>query len=194
MKKKMILITAFLLAGFTIFLPVFVVTKNSVIETVTITIGVTLYHFVMRLSVGTIVNFIMRNKANHNCVWFNEKSFKNGIYKLIRVREWKKFLPTYSPDTFDTDQKSVKEIIGATCQAEIVHEVIMVLSLIPMALIPFLGGEAALIITSVLAMLFDFLFVIIQRYNRPKLVRVMERFQTLKNSKHEMSKSDGMNA
>ena len=179
MKTKMILITALLLVGFAISLPVFIVTKNDIAEAVAITLGVTLYHFVMRLAVGTVVNSIMNNKANHNNVWFREKCFERKLYKLIRVRKWKKHLLTYSPDTFDTEQKTVKEILGATCQAEIVHEVIMVLSMLPMILIPFCGGAAALIITSVLAMLFDSLFVILQRYNRPMLVRVMERFQKL---------------
>jgi hypothetical protein len=70
----------------------------------------------------------------------------------------------------------VSEIVGATCQAEVVHEVIMALSLLPIAFIPFLGGAAALIITSVLSMLIDSVFVILQRYNRPRLIKVMERF------------------
>ena len=175
----MILITVFFLIGFAISLPVFLITKNAIAETVTITIGITLYHFVMRLAVGTIVNFIMKNRANHKNIWFRQKSFENKLYKLICVRKWKKYLPTYSPDTFDPSQKTVKEIVGATCQAEIVHEIIMALSLLPITLIPFLGGAAAVIITSVLAMLFDSLFVILQRYNRPKLVKVMERFQKL---------------
>ena len=126
------------------------------------------------------MNGIMKNKADHNSIWFREKRFENKLYKLIRVRKWKKYLPTYNPDTFDASQKTVEEIIGATCQAEIVHEVIMALSLLPIAFIPFLGGAAAMIITSVLAMLIDSMFVILQRYNRPKLVRVMERFQKLK--------------
>lgn len=56
----------------------------------------------------------------------------------------------------------------------------MLFSLLPIALIPFLGGAAAFIITSVLAMLIDLIFVILQRYNRPMLVRVMERFEKLK--------------
>ncbi|MBE6664948.1 MAG: hypothetical protein E7603_01830 [Ruminococcaceae bacterium] len=188
MKNKMILITAFLLVGFTIFLPVFIVTKNGIAETITITIGVTLYHFIMRLAVGTIVNSIMKNKANHENIWFREKSFEKKLYRLIRVQEWKKHLPTYSPDTFDTSRKTVKDIIGATCQAEIVHEIIMVLSLLPIIVIPFLGGTVALIITSVFAMLFDSLFVILQRYNRPKLVRVMRRFQRIR--KHVSGEDD----
>ena len=180
MKRKMILTTVFLLIGFAISLPIFIVTRNAIIEGITITIGVTLYHFAMRLAVGTVVNLIMKNKANFKRVWFREKHFEKKLYKLLRVRKWKKSIPTYSPDTFDTSQKSVKEIIGATCQAEVVHEIIMVLSLLPIAVIPFLGGAAAFITTSILSMLIDSVFVILQRYNRPKFVRVMERFDKLK--------------
>lgn len=180
MKNKMILITVFLLIGFAISLPVFIVTNNTIVEIVTITIGITLYHFAMRLAVGTIVDLIMKNNANHKNIWFREKSFENKLYKLIRLRKWKKYIPTYSPNTFDTSKKTIKEIVGATCQAEVVHEVIMVLSLLPMTFIPFLGGAAALIITSVLSMLIDSVFVILQRYNRPRLIRVMERMNKLK--------------
>ena len=180
MKNKMIWTTVFLLIGFAISLPVFVATNNAFAEVVTITVGVTLYHFAMRLAVGSVVNAIMKNNADHKSVWFREKSFERRLYKLLRVRRWKKYIPTYSPDTFDAGKKTVKEIVGATCQAEIVHELIMALSLLPIALIPFLGGAAALIITSALSMLVDSAFVILQRYNRPKIVRVMERFDRLK--------------
>ena len=180
MKKKMILTTVFLLIGFAISLPILIVTGNAISEVITITIGVALYHFVMRLVVGTVVNLIMKNKANHNSVWFREKRFEKKLYNLLRVRKWKKYIPTYSSDTFDTNKKTVKEIVGATCQSEIVHEIIMVLSLLPIAVIPFLGGAAAIFITSFFSMLIDFVFVILQRYNRPKLLRVMERFDKLK--------------
>ena len=180
MKKKMILTTIFLLVGFAVSLPIFILTNNAVIEAVTITIGVTLYHFAMRLAVGTVVNLIMKNKANHKSVWFREKRFEKKLYKLLRVRAWKKHIPTYSPDTFDTNKKTLKEIVGATCQAEIVHEAIMVLSCLPIAVIPFLDGAAAIITTSFLSMLIDSVFVILQRYNRPMLVKVMGRFDKLR--------------
>lgn len=180
MKRKMLLITVFLTVGFVVCLPIFVFTGNDILEIITITVGIALYHFAMRLFIGSVVNLIMKNKADHNSIWFREKRFENKLYKLIRVRKWKKYLPTYSPVTFDTTQKTVKEIVGATCQAEIVHEIIMVLSLMPIAFIPLLGGAAAIIITSFLSMLIDLTFVILQRYNRPKLIRVMERFGKLK--------------
>ena len=177
MKNKMILITVFLIFCFAVSFPIFVATKNGIAETITITVGITLYHFAIRLAVGTIVDLIMKNQADHQNAWFREKSFENKLYKLLRVRVWKKHIPTYSPDTFDINQNTVKEIIGATCQAEIIHEIIMLFSLLPIAVIPFFGGAAAIVITSVLAMMLDSVFVILQRYNRPKLVRVMVRFE-----------------
>ena len=41
----MVLTTIFLMIGFAIFLPIFVITGNAVIEIVTITVGVSLYPF-----------------------------------------------------------------------------------------------------------------------------------------------------
>ena len=176
----MISITIFLLVGFLVVLSGFIATGNDALEVITITLGVSFYHFAIRLALGTIVDLIMKNKADHKNIWFREKRFENKLYKLLRVRRWKKYIPTYDSDTFDTSRKTVKEIIGATCQAEVVHELIMAFSLLPIALIPFLGGAEAFIVTSLLSMLIDSAFVILQRYNRPKLVRVMERFDRLK--------------
>ena len=180
MKNKMIFITALSAIVFAVVLPLFIVTKSAALEILTITVGVTLYHFAMRLAIGTAVNLIMKNQADHTRAWFREKRFEEKLYRCLRVREWKEYLPTYRPQTFDASKKTVRELIGATCQAEVVHEIIMVLSLLPIAFIPLLGGAAAMIVTSVLSMLFDSLFVILQRYNRPKLVRVMSRFERLK--------------
>ena len=180
LKKQMITITACLFVAFAILLPVFIATKNAVVEVITISVGVTLYHFAMRLAVGTVVNLVMKNKANYKNLWFSEKGFEKKLYKLIQVKKWKKHIPTYDPNTFDTSKKTVNEIIGATCQAEVVHEIIMLLSLLPIALTPLLGGTAVFIITSVLAMIIDCVFVILQRYNRPKLIKVMQRFDKIK--------------
>ncbi len=179
MRKRMILTTVFLALGFAGLLPVCLLSQNAVAEALTVTVGVTLYHFAMRLAVGTIVDLVMKNQADHTNGWFREKSFEDKLYKLIRVRRWKKYVPTYDPETFDPHRKTVRELIGATCQAEIIHEVIMVLSLLPIAFAPLLGGTAAMITTSVCAMLIDSVFVILQRYNRPRLVRVMKRFDKL---------------
>ena len=59
------------------------------------------------------------------------------------------------------------------CGAEVVHEIIMVLSFIPLLFaIPF-GVFPVFFITSVIASLVDFVFVIVQRYNRPRIIKLI---------------------
>lgn len=99
MKNKMLWITAFLTVGFAVFLPTAILTKNTVVIALTITIGVSLYHFAMRLAVGTVVDFLIKNTADHENAWFREKSFESKLYKRLGVRKWKKHLPTYDPAT-----------------------------------------------------------------------------------------------
>ena len=186
MKKKMIRITILLSIVFSILLPIYFITRNTLIEIFAITIGTTLYHFAMRLIVGYTVNALMKNRADPLAFWFQPRKWEEPFYKLIRIRKWKKYLPTYDPTSFDPDEKSMDEILGASCQAEIVHEIIMLFSLLPLALIPIFGAPAAFILTSLLAMLFDSLFVILQRFNRPRLLKVARRFSREQN--HEKIK------
>ena len=84
-------------------------------------------------------------------------------------------MPTFEPDCFDRTIHTWEEIAQAMCQAELVHEIIIVLSFLPVfAAIPF-GALFAFVITSVLAACFDALFVIMQRYNRPRIVRLISK-------------------
>ena len=58
--------------------------------------------------------------------------------------------------------------------AELVHETIAVLSFLPIAAGVRFGAYPVFIITSVLAAACDMAFVIMQRYNRPRLIKLME--------------------
>lgn len=44
---------------------------------------------------------------------------------------------------FDLRKRTPAELIGATCQAEVVHALIALLSLLPVALIPIWGAPGA---------------------------------------------------
>ena len=181
MQKKMITITIILLVAFAIALPIFLVWQNDATETIAITIGTTFYHFAIRLAIGHSVNAIMKNRANPRSWWFKEKQGEKAFYRFIKIRKWKKYLPTYNPSSFDTAHKTIDEIIQASCQAEIVHEIIVVFSFVPIAFAHVLGSPAAFIITSILAAAFDSLFIVLQRYNRPKLLKAHKRFTKLQN-------------
>ena len=77
-------------------------------------------------------------------------------------------------DFFDIKKRTLKEIIGATCQAEIVHEIIVILSFLPIILSVWFGELAVFIITSIISALIDTIFIIMQRYNRPRLIKLMK--------------------
>ena len=63
------------------------------------------------------------------------------------------------------------------CQAECVHETNIVLSFLPIFAVHWFGAAPVFIATSVCAAMIDLAFVIIQRYNRPRIVSLMQRLE-----------------
>lgn len=174
MKRKMIIITiifsvALLASGIAYYF-----TQNSILFSITITFGTCLYHFAMRLIIGHSINAIFHNKMHYNRWWFREKKFEARLYKILHVKNWKKHVPTYNEESFDIRKHSIEEIIQVTCQSEIVHEINMVLSFVPVIFTVWFGALLAFLITSCVAFCFDSIFVILQRYNRPRLIRLLK--------------------
>ena len=148
---------------------------NGGILTLAIIFGTISYHFVMRLLVGTIVNLLLNNHVDYQKGWFRVHVREEKIYKKLKVRKWKGKMATYDPSCFDRKLHSWDEIAQATCQAELVHELIIILSFLPVfAAIPF-GALPAFMITSILAACFDAMFVIMQRYNRPRIMKMIDK-------------------
>ena len=145
------------------------------ILTCSISFGTTAYHFVMRLFVGYIVPKATGYRFDYRNAWFQPRTWEPAFYQKLNIRAWKGKLPTYAPDQFSLKSNSLHQIIQNMCGAEIVHEIIMVLSLLPLLTVPFLGALPVFFITSVLAALYDSIFVMAQRYNRPRLVRIYEK-------------------
>lgn len=146
--------------------------------TTVIIFGTTAYHLLMRLAVGYVINLILRNRVNYRRKWFRVSKWELKLYKKLRVKKWKNNMPSYNPSFFDNKSHSWDEIAQAMCQAEIVHEVIVVLSFLPiLAYIPF-GALGVFIITSLLSACFDMMFVIMQRYNRPRIIKLIEKSKT----------------
>ena len=157
------------------FAVIYCVTSNKVMLTLAITFGVTAFHFVMRLAVGLSFNAAMKNRADYHKPWFRQRKWERGLYKKLGVKRWKGRMPSYDPTLFDPSLHSFDEIAQAMCQAELVHETIAVLSFLPLLMIIPFGEPAVFIITSVLSAAFDLCFVIVQRYNRPRVVRLADR-------------------
>ena len=146
MKKTLIGTSVSAVAGAVVSAVLYHVFYAPWLLTAAITLGTISYHLVMRLLVGGIVTITMNNH-----------------------------LPTYAPESFSPEKHTFDEIAQAMCQSEIVHEINMVLSFPPLLASLWFGSFAVFCITSIAAACFDLLFVIVQRYNRPRIVKIAEK-------------------
>jgi len=154
---------------------VFAYTRADWVLVAAISVGTTAYHFLMRLIVGFAVPKFTRYRFDYRKPWFRPKKWEVSLYQKLKVKQWKGHLPTYAPGQFSLKTNSTLQVIQNMCGAEVVHEAIMVLSFLPLLLVPVFGEFPVFLITSVLSALFDSIFVIAQRYNRPRLVRIYEK-------------------
>ena len=149
--------------------------KNGWFLTLLITFGTISYHFVMRLLVGFVIDRLLDNHVDYRRRWFQVSDAEQKFYKWLKVKQWKGKMGTYDPNSFDPKLHSWEEIASATCQAELVHEVIIALSFLPLLAAIVFGAFPAFAVTSVLAAGFDAIFVIMQRYNRPRIIKIIEK-------------------
>lgn len=152
---------------------------SGIMLTLAITFGTIAYHFCVRLLIGLIFNIVMHNRADYTKKWYQPTRAEERLYKLLRVKKWKGRMPTYNSSFFDNNVHTLDEIAQAMCQAELVHETIIVFSFLPIIASVWVEELPVFIITSVLAALLDSLFVIMQRYNRPRIVRLIKKQKTM---------------
>lgn len=175
LKKKILWLAAFFLAGTVVLSVWYLNTPCEVLLSLDITFGTTAYHFVMRLLVGLVFSSVMNNKADYRKRWYQVGRLEMTIYQKLKVSKWKGKMPTYDRTLFDPRVHTWDEIAQSTCQAELVHETIVLLSFLPVAAGLWFGSYPVFIITSVLAALLDMVFVIMQRYNRQRIIKLLTR-------------------
>lgn len=175
MKRTVKLVSIISLVLTLFFTVLHAISSNAVILSLAITCGTTAYHFIMRLAVGHIVDLILDNHVDYNKPWFHSHQVESKLYELLRVKHWKANMPSYDPSLFSPALHSYDEIAQAMCQAEIVHEIIAVLSFVPLLFVGIFGSFPVFLITSVLSACFDMSFVVMQRYNRPRIIKIIEK-------------------
>ena len=136
-----------------------------------ITCGTICYHFTMRLLVGAAVPA----SFDHRTKWFQPRKWEAALYRHLRLSRWKRRMPTYDPRKFSVTENTPKQLIANMCQAEVVHEVISLFSFVPVAFSAVWDSFGVFFVTSTLAAALDLTFVMLQRYNRPRLVRILEK-------------------
>lgn len=175
MKMKMISITIVSLIVMLVSVVIYYFTRNRVVFSIAITFGTIFYHLSIRLAVGYLINVIYHNQMDYRKKWFREKALEHKLYEKIKVKKWKKWFPTFNPQDFNLKDHPVIEIVQVTCQSEVVHEVNMVLSFVPIIFSVWFGSLVVFLLTSCAAFIFDGIFVIMQRYNRPRLIRLLSK-------------------
>ena len=175
MPKLMKLITAFSFIATILSIILFCRFNKSIYLTLAVTFGTISYHLGIRLLVGLFYNTIMKNHADYTKKWYQIHSWENKLYQLLKVKTWKDRMPSYNPEIFSNKKHTWDEIAQSMCQSELVHETNIILSFVPLIASIYFGSFCVFLITSVCGAVFDLLFVIMQRYNRPRIVKIALR-------------------
>jgi len=129
------------------------------------------YHFWGRLIMGNVTKLF---SIDYNHWWFKERGFEKGLYKLLKVKSWKGKVLTYNPELFSLKDYSMEDIAKTMTKAETDHWINELISLSTLVFGLIWGEMWIFVLTAILAMLFDGQFIIIQRFNRPRVLKVIE--------------------
>ena len=150
------------------------ITENNIFLWIGITAFTITYHFWGRIILGNISK-LFKKYINYNQWWFKEKWFEKNLYEILRVKKWKGKALTYNPEQFDLKTNSLDQIANTMVKSEIDHWINEVLSISTMFFGLIWGETWIFVITALAAMIFDGQFIVIQRYNRPRVLKILER-------------------
>lgn len=148
--------------------------KNSIVLWTGITAFTIMYHFWVRIILGNVSKLFTKHII-YSQFWFKERFFEKSLYKMLRVKKWKGKALTYNPETFSLKAYSLEEIANTMSKSEVDHWINEVISLSTLLFAVVWGNFWIFFATAIFAMLFDSQFIIIQRYNRPRIVKILKR-------------------
>ena len=152
----------------------YIQTANELVLYISIILGVVAAHFFIMHISAPFVFLLFRKKFNYSSFWFTPKKFEKKLYKILKVKEWKTMVPVYESDEYSLKTHTAEEVIMNICHAEVVHEVIFITSYLPIICGLLISHWGVLILTSFVFSCCHLIFVMIQRYNRPRIVRLYE--------------------
>lgn len=115
---------------------------------------------------------------------------QNGrFYEKLHIRSWKNYLPDMSKvlkflprKKLNTrDSGTIRQLIQETCVAETVHFLLFLLSL---GIFLWWRSPWAVLVVAVYNLLGNLPYILIQRYNRPRLVRLLQKVESRKETDH----------
>ena len=163
--------------------------KNKIILWTGITSFTIMYHLWARIIMGN-VSKLFKKHLTYDKWCFKEKKYEKQFYEFLRVKKWKGKALTYNPELFSLKDYSLEEIANTMSKAETDHWINELISLSTLLFAIPWGEFWIFLITAIAAMIFDSQFIIIQRYNRPRIVNILEKreseIQKYKNEKAQI--------
>lgn len=146
--------------------------KNNILLWAGIVAFMILYHFGLRIYMGNVTK---RFNFESDHPWFRQKAFEKKLFKILRVRQWKDKVLTFDPALYDFQNRTLYQLAATMRKSETDHWINEIISVISIFFALLWGCLPAFLITALLAMLFDAQFIIVQRYNRPLVLRLIEK-------------------
>jgi len=130
------------------------------------------YHFGLRILFGEITKHF---QINYRHKWFQQRPFEKKLYRFLKVRNWKDKVLTFDPKSYDFQNRTLDQLATTMSKSEVDHWINEIISLFSILFAFLWGLFPAFLLTAIAAMLFDAQFIVVQRYNRPIVLRLMAR-------------------
>ena len=134
-------------------------------------------HGLFRILVPSFLFLIFRYRFDPESFWFSEKSFEKGLYEKMNVKEWKSFVEklSFHPHKFDMEKHDDAFILGYMCHAELCHEITIILDLMTCLMAGNIIEFIFILILALVLVSLEMSFITVQRYNKPRLLRIKKR-------------------
>ena len=156
--------------------------KNDVVLYTGVTAFTIVYQLGLRLLFGVLTTSF-KNKLDSKQFLFKERKFEKKLYEVLKVKKWKKRALTYDPEAFNLRKNTKKQVLQTMLKSELDHWINELISLSTLAFALIWGKFGIFLVTCILAMLFDGQFILIQRFNRPRVERLIEKEDKIKGKK-----------
>lgn len=160
----------------------------------------TVFYTALNIGLAFLVRTFPKRLYNHELSFYKEHTFEKKLYKKLRVAKWKDKFPErggmvgFSKKGLKSpnDPAYIEQFITETCIGEFVHYLWGIFGFLSLPLTFLVDGTADYIhvfaIMAAINLFIQLFFSIIQRYNRPRLVRIKSKLDAKKNKHNGIEK------
>ena len=130
------------------------------------------YQLWLRIMFGKLTKKL---KITHSHWWFKQRFFESWLYKMLMVKKWKRKVLTYEPELFDLRKNTLEQVANNMSKVETDHWINEIISLSTLLFALPWGLFWIFFAAAVAAMIFDAQFIAIQRFNRPTVLKLIEK-------------------